>query len=185
MQPNIKNDEYFLQLLIENKIQIHNECEVYNPNTKHYIGLTTNTKKYSMVAYYDGESIHYILKHRLIWIYHNGAIPKGMVINHIDGNKQNNVLSNLEVVTYKQNRRHAINTRLMSIPNVLCNIVKKYGSINIATRMNNKVSLEQAKEIKEKTKTYYRGIDSKVAKEYGVSRRIVSNIRRNVSWNID
>ena len=36
----------------------------------------------------------------------------GMEINHIDGNKENNVLSNIEIVTRKQNMRHAIDNGL-------------------------------------------------------------------------
>lgn len=37
-----------------------------------------------------------------------GDIEPGMQINHIDGNTQNNSLSNLELVTPSQNRQHSI-----------------------------------------------------------------------------
>jgi hypothetical protein len=45
--------------------------------------------------------------HRLVWEQFNGPIPEGMVINHIDGNKKNNDLNNLELVTHAENIRHA------------------------------------------------------------------------------
>lgn len=40
--------------------------------------------------------------HRLVWESFVGEIPKGCVIHHKDGNKQNNKLSNLQLVTTKE-----------------------------------------------------------------------------------
>lgn len=57
---------------------------------------------YMTCAQYDGE-IHYYLEHRVIWVWHNGRIPSGMVINHKDYNKANNRIENLEVMTQKEN----------------------------------------------------------------------------------
>ena len=45
--------------------------------------------------------------HRLVYETFVGKIPKGMQINHKDGNKNNNHISNLEVVTPKENTAHA------------------------------------------------------------------------------
>lgn len=44
--------------------------------------------------------------HRFVWETLKGDIPKGMVINHKNGNKKDNRLENLEVVTPKQNAQH-------------------------------------------------------------------------------
>ena len=49
-----------------------------------------------------------VYAHRLVWVYHNGPIPRGLEVNHIDGNKSNNRLSNLEVVTRSENQQHAM-----------------------------------------------------------------------------
>lgn len=37
-----------------------------------------------------------------------GPIPEGMVINHKDGNKRNNALTNLELTTESKNQLHAL-----------------------------------------------------------------------------
>lgn len=43
--------------------------------------------------------------HRVVWILLKGEIPEGFVINHIDCNKRNNKIDNLEIITQKQNTR--------------------------------------------------------------------------------
>lgn len=51
--------------------------------------------------------------HRFVWECVNGLIPVGLVINHLDGNKHNNAIENLELTTPKGNTRHAFETGLM------------------------------------------------------------------------
>ena len=43
------------------------------------------------------------LVHRLVWEAFNGKIPEGMQINHIDEDKSNNRLENLNLMTPKEN----------------------------------------------------------------------------------
>lgn len=50
---------------------------------------------------------HGQLVHRLVataWI---GEIEKGLTVNHIDGNKKNNEVTNLEIISHKENIQHA------------------------------------------------------------------------------
>src|SRR5262245_28980841 len=44
--------------------------------------------------------------HRLVWEAFHGPIPSGFEINHRDGNKANNRLDNLELVTRSENMLH-------------------------------------------------------------------------------
>ena len=46
--------------------------------------------------------------HRLVWEAFNCTIPEGMQIDHIDGDKTNNKLSNLRVVTPKENSNNPV-----------------------------------------------------------------------------
>lgn len=44
--------------------------------------------------------------HRIIWIMFNGDIPDSFIIDHIDGNPANNVLSNLRLATMRTNQHN-------------------------------------------------------------------------------
>lgn len=45
----------------------------------------------------------YNFAHRVIWIMHNGEIPAGLVIDHINGERADNRLANLRVCTFQEN----------------------------------------------------------------------------------
>lgn len=48
--------------------------------------------------------------HRYVWEFYNGKIPKGYEIHHIDGNKANNDISNLQMLSKSEHRKvHADN----------------------------------------------------------------------------
>lgn len=44
--------------------------------------------------------------HKLVWEAFNGVVPKGLEISHIDDTKDNNCLSNLCLMTRKENLNH-------------------------------------------------------------------------------
>ncbi|HDM8089251.1 TPA: HNH endonuclease [Yersinia enterocolitica] len=44
--------------------------------------------------------------HRVIWEMHNGPIPEGMQVDHIDHNRVNNRIENLRIVTQAQNSKN-------------------------------------------------------------------------------
>lgn len=57
---------------------------------------------YMTSAQYDNK-VYYFMEHRVIWVWHNGEIPNGLVVNHKDYNKANNAITNLELMTQKEN----------------------------------------------------------------------------------
>jgi len=75
-----------------------------------------NLKKYPTVGLSSGrprkirsKRVHTLVAKAFIDKDYN---KKGLVVNHIDGNKLNNRLDNIEVVTHKYNLQHALDTGL-------------------------------------------------------------------------
>lgn len=58
---------------------------------------------YHSIKNKDTNKISKIRLHRVIYELVNGPIPKDLVIDHIDGNKTNNLLANLRLVTPQEN----------------------------------------------------------------------------------
>ncbi len=59
----------------------------------------------------EGHRAH-VFAHRLIWQFLKGDIPNELTINHIDGDKTNNLIGNLELASYSRQRFHAFETGL-------------------------------------------------------------------------
>ena len=93
------------------------------------------------------------LVHKFIWEFFNGAVPKGMQVDHDNGNQLDNRLSNLKLVTQSQNIR------------------KRKGSISLE---------DEALLLAEYRATNPRphGFVANLGKKYGVSRHTVNKIAK-------
>lgn len=101
------------------------------------------------------------LAHRLIADAFLGPIPPKMQVNHIDGNRANSVLSNLEIVTAGENRAHAYR---------VLGVAPNRGKLGIEHH-NAKLSWEDVCEIR---RLHAAGVRSgELARRYGVSRQAV------------
>jgi hypothetical protein len=88
-------------------------------------------------------------------------------VNHIDGNKENNRVDNLEWVTAKENVNHSFRIGLHK---------SRRGEGNSNSKLSLKNVIEIRKMLKNKTK------HSAIAKKYQISKSLVGQIGRNIIW---
>lgn len=96
------NKEWF-PLSINKNYGINKDGEVINFKTKKLI-KGSQRNNYLRVQI-NG---HYYSIHRLIYETFIGPIPEGMLIDHIDGNRSNNSLSNLRLTTQSENMKNSM-----------------------------------------------------------------------------
>lgn len=121
--------EKFKVLKINNentKYFISNKGRILNTKTNKFIKPRLNEKGYVKVdVYLKGKKFskrlnRLVAEHFILF----KPVSKDE-INHIDGNKQNNAVSNLEYVTHKENMQHAFKNNLVKM---------KYGDKHHSTK---------------------------------------------------
>lgn len=138
----------------EGRYEVSNEGDVRSVPRKEWqnvqvLKLWNNGYGYLRVDLCKGGKRKHHSVHKLVMSAFVGPCPKGMEVNHIDENPQNNNLNNLEYITHKQNANHGTrNTRIASErknnPKICIPIesfdlktgktIKKYPSANEAKR---------------------------------------------------
>ena len=106
--------------------------------------------------------------HRLLVEHFINEIPEGMVVNHLDGNKLNNQLSNLEITTHSENVKHAFNNGLTK-PNK--------GEDNGMAKLSNQEALELVNDLKNGY------TNTEIGNKYNLHPRYVSLIRHGKRWS--
>lgn len=140
-------------------IQVMSDGKVYQGDKE--LTQYKNTKGYWNV-WVDGKNKKV---HRLVALFHIPNPHNKPEINHKDGNKDNNDVSNLEWVTTQENRDHAIENKLWGK-----NILKK-----------RKLTDDQVVEIRT---TYKRGVITQktLSEMYGVSKSVIKTILNNTAY---
>ena len=169
--------EYYLYICImekqlkqfDNQYSVTDTGIVYSlkGNKKELIGKISNSGYREVVINHKWKK-KYLLVHRLVaenFIYNEF---KARTVNHKDGNKLNNNLSNLEWCTAKENTLHAIKAGLIDTSN---NYLGKY---------NAKLNEKEVKEIRLRLIEKQKQRD--IAKQYNVSENVISTIKHNTRY---
>ena len=84
-----------------------NTNQVYNTKYKRYLKKSLNKDGYYKIDFYKNSKRKTFKLHRLVYEAHNGTIPEGLCIDHMDNNIQNNNIENLRLVTHSENKMNS------------------------------------------------------------------------------
>ena len=94
----------------EGHYQVSNQGEIYSLKKNKKLFTRVHTKGYLEVELFKNGKGKIFKVHRLVALAFLGN--SDLQVNHIDGNKKNNCVDNLEWVTPKENQQHAIKNGL-------------------------------------------------------------------------
>lgn len=160
----LKYDDEFL-----NKYEINEFGEIRNSKTnKIRTHIIDKDGYHKLTVYDDNGKIKNIKIHRAVYFCFGSLSIKdnGGQINHIDGNKDNNHISNLEPVNSKRNINHAFELGLR----------KNFGE-------NSNLNKYSESEIRFVCELMEKGYTNKEIKEYtNLSKTAISDIRNGRTW---
>lgn len=166
---NRDRDLEFYQLILNNILFSTENGEIYEVSSGKFLNINYKLNSYRRLSY-KGKSIQ---AHRFIWMCYNGLIPKDLQINHKNGIKHDNKLSNLEIVTNAENTKHAYNIGLAKVSdkNKVLYSNNMQGSKNISAKLTDKEVILIRKQYISKEITV-----KQIQNNYNLSKRTVENI---------
>ena len=172
MYVNRETEKIFTNLEKDGSITVTKEGKIFNNKTKREIGKSIQREYYELIWRFNNKKLRSIKIHRLVYLIHKGGIPDDYVINHIDGNKHNNNIDNLEAITITQNKIHAYETGLID---------KNKFRLTGTKHSKNLLTNKQVLEIRELYNSNLYTI-SDINKIYSVSWHVIENIIKNKTY---
>lgn len=146
---------------------ITEDCKVYNSKTKKYLKGSLDKDGYRRFRLNNSN----VSFHRMLMeTFRPVENMEYLEVNHINGNKDDNSLSNLEWTTREQNMEHLVSTGLST----KCS---NKGTQNGRSKLSEKDVLEIKKLIQSRM-SY-----SKIAKIFKVGKTAISDIKNGKTWS--
>lgn len=156
------------------KYLVSEDGKIYSVRRKgcngRYLKSRPNSSGYLRVDLRKGKNKKTVFVHRIVAETFIPNPENKRCINHIDGNKSNNSVSNLEWCSHSENMKHAVKNHL-----------NKFPCLKGEEHPNSKLTQTEVNTIRSLRET---GASAyKIAKKYNVSSTAIYNIWRNKTWN--
>lgn len=155
---SVNNSKRVNDLLVNKKYFVTNNM-VFNSKGRIIKGSIGNNG-YAKTVLTDKNGEFNATIHQIIWVSANGSYDSSTEINHKDGNKLNNLLENLELVSKSENIKHAFVSGL-----------REHGG---TTWWISKLTKENLRDIYRLRKLGWK--QEKIAKKFNVNQGSISNV---------
>lgn len=146
--------------------EVFEDGRVYDVNKKVFTTVTKNSSGYLQTYIHYNDIGRTWLVHRLVMsIFKPVENMKNLEVNHIDGNKLNNLVSNLEWCTSSENKIHAFSLGLMT----------QKGSHNVMSKLDEEKVEEICKML------MYESVKN-IANKFDVTDKLIYQIRSHEIW---
>lgn len=167
---DLKNDAWFIRAVEKGLLTVSRTGVVTSTKTGNVLGANPLAKAggYHRVCFSHKGKSRSIYLHRLVWLVFKGKIARGYQVNHKDGNRSHNHLSNFNLKTNADNTKHGY---------------RRLGNVR-RSGVKHTLAAFDDRTVRKIRRVYATGKYShkRIADHYGVSQKAIYNVVNNLSY---